>query len=176
MNKKDDEIQKKLDELESTILKEQTKVHVPSAPDSPKLLLTGSTHEQVAKKDDLYYFGGLGLIFLGLVLLFQHVKVGSSMMNLLGMGATPVGIIILSIIIGVGWLIYDSHNKWAWIMTIASCAMMVFAILSSLVMFFPQMTVAETIMMLLPFAIGGAFFLKGIGGPKGVEEHIKKLK
>ncbi len=175
MNKKDDEIQKKLDELESTILKEQTKPHMPSVPDAPKLLVTGATTTEPVK-NDLYYFGGIGLMLLGLLLVFQHVRVGSSMMNMFGMGASPVGIIILSIIIGIGWLIYDSKNKWGWLLAIASCAMMLFAILSSLVMYFPQLTVAETLMMLLPFAIGGAFFLKGVGGPKGVEAHIKKLK
>jgi len=30
------------------------------------------------------------------------------------------------------------------------------------------------IMMLLPFAVGGVLLLRGLGGPKGVKERLRK--
>jgi hypothetical protein len=172
---KDEEIKKKLDELETTILKEQkSKPDLPAT--SPQKLVVTSTPTVPSGKSDLYYIGGMGLVILGLVMLFQHVRVSTGLMTMLGLGGSGFGYLLLPLLVGIGWLIYDSKNKFAWLLTALSCFVMLLSILGSLVMSFPSLTLLETIMILAPLAGGGALLLKGAGGPSEVAEKIKKLK
>jgi hypothetical protein len=177
---KDEEIKKKLDELETTILKEQkSKPDLPATSEPHKLIVTStstSTPPAPAGKSDLYYFGGLALVVLGLVLLFQHVRVGTGFMGMLGLGGAGFGYLLLPLLIGIGWLFYDYKNKFAWLLTGVSCFVMLLSILGSMIMTFPTLTLLETIMILAPLAFGGALLLKGAGGPSEVAEKIKKLK
>jgi len=182
MNKKDQEIQRKLDELETTILKEQTAKALParvepshSAP-SNSLSSTSAPAETIDAKSDLQYFGGIALICLGLIQLFQHVRLSSGFMGMLGMGGGGFGMLLIPLLIGVGWLFYDSKSTPAKLLTGASCVIMVLSILSSLVMVFPSLSVLQTIFMLLPIALGGAMLLKGMGGARAVTEKLKKYK
>jgi hypothetical protein len=79
-------------------------------------------------------------------------------------------------LIGIGWLFYDPKSTPAKLITGGTCALMVLSILSSLIMVFPMLSVLQTIMMLLPIALGGAMLLKGVGGPKAVQAKLKKFK
>ncbi|MCC6977048.1 MAG: hypothetical protein IT343_01910 [Candidatus Melainabacteria bacterium] len=172
MNRKEEEIKKKLLELETTVLKES-----PSQLASEQkgtTLKTGSTDApSTTVKSDLCYFGGLGLIGVGLLMFFQHVTVGSGFMAMLGMGGGGFGLLLIPLMIGIGWMFYDSKSRAGWMITAGSCALIFFAILSSLRMTFANMSLLSTILMLLPFALGGALLLKGMGGPKGVEDALK---
>lgn len=180
MNKKDIEIQRKLDELESTILKEAQAPQPPSNLSKDvelismaKSVTTNDSAQAIDVKNEACYFGGIALIILGLVLFFQHVRVGTGFLSMLGLGGGGFGLLLLPLIGGLGWLIYDSKNKLAWLLTGGTCAVIVFNVLNSLVMQFPPMSLLGTIMMLLPFAAGGALLLKGIGGPKAIENKLK---
>lgn len=184
MSKKDDEIQRKLQELESAVLKEsttQSQQHLTSPNPTPPTDLISLTQKKNLPaqpvQNDLMYFGGIALILTGLFMFFNHVKVGSPFLGMLGgwgAGGAGIGLLFLPLMVGIGWLIYDSKNKIAWILTAASCAIAIFSVLSSITMQFPTLSFLGLIMMLLPFAAGGALLLKGMGGPKGIEQKIKK--
>jgi hypothetical protein len=45
--------------------------------------------------------------------------------------------------------------------------------MASLTITFPGVTLLTMIMMFLPFALGGALLVKGLGGPKGLEQAVK---
>lgn len=178
MNKKDDEIQRKLDELEKTILKEAPN----NDPLSPVLIPTdqkrsrASADETPEVKSDLCYFGGIASLIFGLYLMFDHIRVGTGFMNILGMGGQGFGLMLLPLIGGVGWLIYDSRNKWAKLMVCGTLVAIFLSVVCSLVMTFPMMKLTELLFMLFWFALGGGLLVKGVGGPKGVQKHIEKFK
>jgi hypothetical protein len=178
MNKKDEEIQKKLAELESVVLKE-TPMHPSVLETRTDLTHSGSQHpgrhpaQQSSVGNDLCYFSGIGLIITGLFMFFNHIRVGTGFLNMQGMGGGGIGLLLIPLMIGIGWLLYNPKSKIPWILTAASCAVVCFSVLSSLIMSFPQMTFLGMILMLLPFAAGGALLLKGMGGPKAIEDKLK---
>lgn len=177
MKNKDDEIKRKLDELETTILKEQTSKANLSAPGQKDPILVTTKSTEVITKSDGYYFGGLLSIGLGLVILFQTVRVSSGLFSMLGIGGGGgFGLLLIPLLIGMGWLMYDSKAKMAWLLTAASCLIIVLAVLGSLIMYIPSLPLLTMLMILFPLALGGALLLKGAGGPKAVVEEIKKLK
>ncbi|MBA3994083.1 MAG: hypothetical protein C0469_11200 [Cyanobacteria bacterium DS2.3.42] len=173
MNRKEEEIKKKLLELETSVLKESPS-QLAAEHKSTTLKTSDPQTPATTVKSDLCYFGGLGLIGVGILMLFQHVTVGSGFMfGMLGMGSGGFGLLLIPLMVGIGWMFYDSKSRAGWMITAGSCALIFFAILSSLRMNFPNLTLLNMVMMLLPFAIGGALLLKGMGGPKGVEETLK---
>lgn len=176
MRNKDDEIKRKLDELEDTILKEQTsKADLTNAKKDP-LLLTTSPSSTAVTKSDGYYFGGLLSIGLGLVILFQTVQVSSNIFSMFGFGGGGFGLLLIPLIVGMGWLMYDAKAKMAWLLTAVSCLIIVLSILGSLIMYIPRLPLLTMVMILFPLALGGALLLKGAGGPKAAIEEIKKIK
>jgi hypothetical protein len=178
-SKKDDEIQRKLAELESVVLKE-TPMHPSVIETRTDLTHSGAQHPgthpspQTSVGNDLCYFSGIALILTGLFMFFNSVRVGTGFLNMLGMGGGGFGLLLIPLMIGIGWLIYNPKSKIPWILTSAACAVICFSVLSSLIMSFPQTTLLGLIMMLLPSAAGGALLLKGIGGPKAIEDKFKK--
>ncbi len=174
MNRKEEEIKKKLLELETTVLKESpSSGQLASEHKSTTLQTTEKSTPSTTVKSDLCYFGGLGLIGCGILMLFQHVSVGSGFMGMLGMGSGGFGLLLIPLMVGIGWMFYDSKARAGWMITAGSCALIFFAVLSSLRMNFPNLSLLSMVLMLLPFAFGGALLLKGMGGPKGVEETLK---
>ena len=104
---------------------------------------------------------------------FNHVHVGTGFLQALGWGGGGFGLILIPLIFGLGWLMYDSKNKVAWLLNSVVCGVIIFSVLSSLIMTFPTTTLLGVIILLLPFAAGGALLLKGAGGPKGLENKLK---
>lgn len=177
MNKKEQEIQSKLLELESTVLKESTELSV--AEKNTDLLsqknkgkASGSADDTVTKSDSAY-FGGLGLIVLGLVILFQHIHVSNSFLAMLLGGGGSFLVVFLPLMIGIGMMIYNSRNKWGWVVTAGSSVVLVLSVLAGLQMRLDSMSLLQMIMLFLPFAIGGSLLVKGMGGPKGVMQTVK---
>lgn len=184
MNKKDEEIQHKLMELESIVLKE-TK---PDSTDRNAVITTnkhsleilqsaksasGSTDGLPAGRtvsQELNFFLGIGLLITGLLMFFNHVHVGSNMLAMFGMGGGGFGLLLIPLMVGIGWIFYDTKSKFAWLLTAGSIGVMIFAVLSSLVLNFPQISLLGIVMLLLPLAAGSALLLKSLGGPKGVKE------
>jgi hypothetical protein len=181
MNKKDEEIQHKLLELESVVLKE-------SGPQS-NTSLTATNKQAIEVLQDakaaggssglpsgrtvgqeLNFFLGIGLLFTGILMFFNHVKVSSGILGMLGMGGGGFGLLFIPLMIGAGWIFYDSKNKWAWLVTASSVGVIFFAILNSLAVRFPETSVLGFIMLLLPLAAGSALLLKSLGGPKAIRE------
>ncbi|HEY9713240.1 MAG TPA: hypothetical protein V6C72_07205, partial [Chroococcales cyanobacterium] len=166
MNKKDQEIERKLQELERELESAQLK-SVAEAEETRKQLGTASssTDLTVPKKNlpaetsirsDLCYFGGIGLLITGLFMLFNHVHVGTPMLSMFGLGGQGAGLMLIPLLAGIGWLIYDSKNKYAWLLSAAACGLIFFSILSGMTMTFPSTSLLGTLLMLAPFAVGGA--------------------
>lgn len=189
MNKKEEEIQRKLVELESSVLKE-TQHEVLLNNDKTQSELTGgygslktdpgakagagsSSSTAALNKNDGAYFAGMLSIFLGIFMVFSHVKVGSSFLAMLAGGGGVVAVFLLPLLIGVGMLFYNYKSKWGRGITALSVVGFLLAVLFTLNFTFPPLSMLQTVMMFLPFAIGGALVVKGLGGPKGVEEAIK---
>jgi hypothetical protein len=180
MNKKDEEIQNKLMELESVVLKE-------SGPAANTSLTTTNKHAveilSAAKQangsalpngrtvgQELNFFLGVGLLLTGLLMFFNHVHVGTGVLNMLGLGGGGFGLLLLPLMIGIGWIFYDSKNKWSWLLTACSVGVIIFSVLSSLIVSFPQISLLGIVMLLLPLAAGSALLLKSLGGPKAIKE------
>lgn len=179
MSKKDEEIQRKLQELEAAVLKESVTPKETSHPlvtpeKSTELLTTPKNQVQSTVQNDLCYFAGIGLILTSLFLFFNHIRVGTGMLQLFGMGGTGFGLLLIPLMTGIAWLIYDSKSKAGWLLCAASCAVICFSVLSSLVMTFPNLTLLGTIMMLFPLAAGSGLLLKGMGGPKAIEDKLTR--
>jgi len=180
MNKKEEEIQRKLAELETTVLKEQTDLTISTGQANANLTHAGKAESAASSgsdsvtKNDGAYFGGLALIFAGLVMVFQHVRVGSGLFAMLGMGSGGFALLFLPLMVGIGMMFYDSKNKWGWIVTALSCVFLILATLATLTMTFSSVTMLQLIVMFVPFALGAALLVKGLGGAKGVEQAVKK--
>lgn len=190
MNKKEEEIQRKLVELESSVLKDQVELVSNSRSElttagkkakggalnnSQGGNTAGSGSSAVAplNKSDGYYFGGFALLILGMVLVATHVTVRSSFLAMLMGGGGGLALFLLPLLAGIGMMVYNYKNKWGSIITGGSCALMLLAILFTLNFNFPQLTLMETVLMFLPFAIGSAFVVKGMGGPQGIQEAVR---
>ncbi len=170
MNKKDQEIEQKLLELESSIAKEQP--HPPAILETRTELTAGEAIK--AAKGDLFVFMGLTCLVTGLLMFFNHVKVGTPMLAMFGLSNQGFGLIIIPLIFGIGWLMYNSKDKRAWALLSATVAVLIFSVLSSLVMSFPALSLLGLTLMFLPFALGGVLMLKGLGGAKEVERKLKQ--
>lgn len=157
MGRDEEEIKEKLAELELSLKEEpeqQQQLIVP-----PKSTQLTVNEEQT--KSDLYMIAGFGLILTGVFMVLQHVQIGTGMMSWFGLGGQGFGLILIPLVLGIGFLLYDYKNRFGWLMTAASLALVIFAILSQLVMWFPHMSLLGLVLMLLPFAAGGACIAKG---------------
>lgn len=185
MNKKEEEIQRKLIELESSVLKENQQEILINNTGRTDLVKNGSAQGSASgsvqkvsqtgglNKNDGAYFAGMASIFLGVFMVFQHVRVGSSFLAMLMGGGAGLAIFLLPLLIGIGMLFYNYKSKWGRGITALSVITLLLAILFTLSFTFPSLSLLQTVMMFLPFAIGGALVVKGMGGPKGVEQAIK---
>lgn len=182
MNKKEEEIQRKLLELESSVLSEKsenTDLTISTGAGRTDLMTTGkkkgqSTGGDALTRSDGAYFGGLALIFLGIVLVFQHITVTPGLLSLLGLGGGGFLILFLPLMIGIGMMMFNSRNKWGWITTAGSCVLLIFAVLSGLNMVMKSMSLLQLIVLFLPFAVGGSLLVKGMGGVKGVIKAVRE--
>lgn len=184
MNKKEEEIQQKLLELEATVLKENTELSTTTKRTDLTLNTKGaagstnsldsSSDPDTATRNDAAYFGGLALLGLGLLLVFQHVRISSGFLAMLGIGTGGFGLLFIPLMIGIGMMFYNYKNKWAWVITAGSCIMLLLTIIMTLTINFPALSLMQAVIMFLPFALGSSFLVKGLGGPKGVIQSIKK--
>lgn len=181
MRMKDEHIQKKLVELETAIMQEKGDLTAPERKSRTELKNTDlptlrvSSSSDPVQKSDLHYFGGIGLVMLGLFLLFNHVKVTTGYASLWGFStAGSIGYLMLPFLLGIGWIFYNSKSVWGWLISAVSLIMIVFSIISGLRIYFAPVSMIDLIIMLVPLAIGAAYVLKGMGGAKGIDEVIKK--
>ncbi len=157
MGRDEEEIKDKLAELELTLKEEseqQQQIIVP-----PKSTEVAVTEDQV--KSDLYMVAGFALMLTGIFMVAHHVQIGTGMMSWFGFGGRGFGLILIPLLVGIGFLLYDYKNRVGWVITAASIAVVIFAVLSQLVMWFPHISLFGLVLMLLPFAAGGACIAKG---------------
>ncbi len=163
-------VEDKLAELELGI-DSQAHHDLPAPVSSQDLMKTASSEPL---KNDLYYFGGIALMLLSVLIFFQHVHLGTGIMQAFGMGGGGLGLLLIPLLAGIGLIIYNKENKIGYAVVSVTCALVLFAVLSSLVMTFPSVSLLGIIIMLAPLTIGAAFFVKGMGGPKGIEYSLRK--
>lgn len=169
MGRPEDEIKEKLVELEASI---DEVAHPPARQPSSTGLSAGKSTGRSADDDssgELYTFGGYGLILLGLLIVLNHVKVTSNFMWGLSWGSVGFGLSIVPLMIGLGMMFVNPKNKLAWVITIASLAFILFAVLSQLSLSFPAMSMLGLVLMFLPFAGGGALIAKGLQAKRGTD-------
>lgn len=157
MMKPEEKIENKLKELESSLQEK-----------------SASTQENNAKSDigsvgnddfeaDTYLTIGFASLLLAVLLFFHHVHVGTvAMASFFGWGQAGFGFTIIPLLAGIGLLLYDYKKRIGWVITSASCALIIFAVLSQLVMTFTPTSLLGLTIMLLPLAIGAALIAKGI--------------
>jgi len=158
VSKHDEEIKKKLAELEASIEEEPpTKLTVPQQ----STQLTAPQADN-AIRSDLFLIGGLGLLLTGVLMFLNHIKLTTGYISWLGFHGGGFGLILIPLLIGIGFLFYDYRNKVGWMITAASLALVIFAALAQVVMVFPTMSVLGVVIMLLPLAAGLALVLKSM--------------
>lgn len=163
MGRQDDEIQRKLNELEASLdysTNQEEANTVLKVPSNTELTTTSGI------ASELNIFMGLGLLLTSVLMIFHHVKVGTGWLSWLGFGGQGFGFCIVPLLIGLAIIFYDHKNKAGWIITAASCALIFFAVLSQLVMTFPTTSLLGLIIMFLPLALGVAMLMKGLQGQK----------
>lgn len=119
---------------------------------------------------DLHCLGGCALLILALLMVFNHTHIGTGMMTLLGFGHSGGGFLMMPILVGIGFLFYDYKNKLGWLLTGGGIVLLLFAILSQLVIYFPHLTLLSFIFMFMPMAIGIALLAKGIQIRQKIEQ------
>ena len=137
--------------------------------------------ESVSKSDEIVksdsqLFAGIGLFVIGLIMLFQHIKVGTGALAFLGIGSGGFGFILLPLLVSIGWVFYNPKNKFAWGLGALSLIMIFVSVLSSIIMYFPTMSLLASITMLVPLILGISLIVKGIGGPKAISQNLSQLK
>jgi len=162
-------IEEKLNELEHD-LDRKSGAELPASVSSQDLIKPVSL---TPVKDDLYYFSGIALIFFAVLVFFQHIRLGTGLIQALGIGTGGFGLLILPLLIGIGLIVYNQKNKIGYAIVAITSALIFFAVLSSLIMTFAPISLLGLIVLLAPLAVGSAFVVKGMGGVKGVEYHMR---
>jgi len=171
MNKKDEQIERKLIELETSVAAESQKSVTDPKQPGHELLEPPAPEANV--KNDLYYFTGIGLVITGILMMFNHIRLGTGFFAALGMGGGGFGLLLIPLMVGIGWIFYDSKSKMGYAVLAITVGLIFFGCLSSLVMSFPSMSLLGIIMMLLPLALGGALIVKSAGGPVGIKQKMR---
>ncbi len=163
------DIEKKLQELEQDISKNQH-IDLPMSVSSDELI---KTSDPPILRDDLYYFGGLALIGFSVLVFFQHVHIGTGIFQALGMGGGGIGLLLIPLLLGIALIVYNTKNRIGYGIVSISIALIFYTVLSSLIMTFTPVSLLGLIIMLAPLAVGLSFVVRGMGGPKGIENKLR---
>ena len=168
----EDEIHKKLADLEMSLKETEAK----ASPAKLKISnqLTSAATEKEAMHSDMQIFSGFALIAVGILMVLNHVKIGTGYMTLLGLGGGGAGFLILPIIVGIGIMFYDYKNKLGWRLAGGGFVVLLFVLLSQLTMHFAHISLLGFILMFLPLAIGGAMLAKGVKVRNRLEDKAKQ--
>lgn len=165
----EDEIKDKLSELEASL---ESASGPPAVTVKPAALASarGSSGAADDLSSDLHLCLGFGLVLLGCFLVMNHVQVGTGFMAFFGFHQAGFGLAIIPLMLGIGLLFFDYKSRLGWILTVASLALILFAVLSQLFMTFPPMSLLGLVLMFLPFAAGGALIAKGFQTRRGAKD------
>ena len=115
------------------------------------------------------FFGGIGLMALGLYLLLRNIFVTSGFN--LGMGvfpayaggpAIPAGVFLLVALVGFVLLFLNGKSIWGWFLLVGSVGAIVFGVLASLHFMMRSMTLFEMLFILMVLGAGIGMFLRSL--------------
>lgn len=115
------------------------------------------------------FFGGIGLMALGLYLLLRNIFVTSGFH--LGMGvfpayaggpAIPAGIFLVGALVGFVLLFLNGRSIWGWILLGGSVGAIVFGVIASLHFVMRSMTLLEMLFILMVLGAGIGMFLRSL--------------
>lgn len=175
MTNNEDEIKRKLAELETSIKADgdegaQPRLVENGSEIAPTARLVSEKDKELSMNADITMYGGYALIGVGLLFCFNHIKVGTSLMNILGFGGGGFGFVLLPLMAGLGLLFYDYKNRWGWVLSGGGIALVLFVVLSQLHMYFANISLLGFMLMFLPIIAGLAYVMKGSKLRKQLEE------
>jgi hypothetical protein len=175
MGKKEDEIQKKLVELEISIKDEEAKRQVPAAKrNSTELTTTDDLDAELQKQAQevdvsLYQLGGYGLVIASVCMLLAHMQ-PVLIWNFFS-GSPAMGLLLIPLFVGIGWLFYDFKSKAAQFMSVGTLAALFFVLLSNMTIRPIFNNMLDLVMMAVPLCLGGALLMKAqVKRQQGVKE------
>jgi hypothetical protein len=121
--------------------------------------------------------GGLTALALGLFILFSHVQVSMGWPMFMW-GGNGSGYLVLVLLVGIGFFLYDYKNKVGWLLTAGSIAAIIFNLFASMHLILPPMSLLGLITVMLPLVIGGALIARGLkmqsGGNSNQDQNSPK--
>src|SRR6185437_3255188 len=171
MARKEDEIQKKLVELEISIKDEEAKHQLPAARHNATDLSTTDYVDAKLQKEaenidvSLYQIGGYVCIIGSICMLLAHLQPVNGWASLFT--SSGLGLMLIPLFVGIGWFFYDFKSKIAQLMTVCSLGAMFFVILSRMDIRPIFANMLDLVMMTIPLCVGAALLLKA---------HVKRLE
>lgn len=161
----EDEIQKKLVELELSIKDEDAKRHLPAASESGKELSASNSAlstEEASMTADLFQIGGWACVVFGLVMFFSHIVVTTVGQGLFwGMPtAGAMGFLVVPLLVGIGMLFYNYKSRLAQMVTVGSLAAIGLIVINGLRLQFQNMMLLDFVIMGAPISLGCALLVK----------------
>lgn len=115
------------------------------------------------------FFGGIGLMALGLYLLLRNIFVTSGFHMGMGMfpayvggPAIPAGIFLVVALVGFVLLFVNGRSIWGWFLVGGSVGAIVFGVITSLRFVMRSMTLLEILFILLVLGAGIGMFLRSL--------------
>ena len=176
MGKPEDEIEKKLMQLELSMKKDDEKTPVIHRDPDGRLITADSLDQRYKDKienekfveADMIMLAGIAMVAAGLLMLFFHMRVGTTFWPQHGFG-----FLMLPLFIGIGMLFYNYKSKIAQYVTAGGVALILFTLLSQLALIFPSVSMIEFILMIVPMTAGVAFMAKSRAKRKEIEEKLR---
>lgn len=184
----EDEIQQKLVELEVAMKQEQIKKAVEGdklvdagkqatktnslIPVDAKNAAVSPQQEESALNAELYQFGGLAALAVGLLMVLSHIHVGVGW-GFMGGGG---GLMLLPMFIGIGMLIYNYKSKVAQAVTVGSLGLVIFTVISRMTLGFYGLSLLDLILLGLPVCGGIALLAKASDARRQLKEQPKQIK
>lgn len=128
------------------------------------------TNEGASLKGDLHLLGGFTALALGLFILFSHVQVSMGW-SLFNWGGNGGGYLVLLLLVGIGFFLYDFKNKFGWLLIAGSVAAIIFNLFAGMHLLLPPMSLLGLITIMLPLLIGGALIARGVKMQSGTQEQ-----
>ena len=103
---------------------------------------------------------GLGLLGASLVMLFSNVQVSGGLFGSLGL--RQFGWSLLPLLFGVGWIVLRPRGLAGWMLAAVGLVILVIEIIGSLTFYYRPVSLLQTLIMLLPGAIGLALVARSL--------------
>jgi hypothetical protein len=105
---------------------------------------------------------GMGLIAVGLYLVFSHVTVYTSFWRLLGTPGQSFGLTLLPLLVGIGALFFNGRSVLGWVLLVGGVLLILVGILMNLDIYFQPTSLWNTIFMFGLIGGGVGLFAKGL--------------